>query len=193
MTTYSPCIKGSYCPGGDIYPVPCPAGTYNSPDGSDDVGDCLECPSTQYCETAGQLSTTDKCAEGFVCLTGNDRPGPYIEIFNGTVSGRCPSGAYCDAGATDFVACSAGTYQDTTQNGECERCPPGYFCTGAAATKIECDSGYYCSVDSSVPAPPVDSAYGDICPIDYYCPDGTSQPFRCKDGQRNLYIGQSEC
>ena len=32
-TTY-PCLGGSYCPTGSIYPVPCPTGTINSPAGT---------------------------------------------------------------------------------------------------------------------------------------------------------------
>lgn len=68
-TTY-PCLAGSYCEGGDIYPTPCPVGTYNSPAGSDAVGDCLDCLATKYCDTVGQIDTSDICGDGFICLTG---------------------------------------------------------------------------------------------------------------------------
>lgn len=43
-----------------------------------------------------------------------------------------------------------------------------------------------------MPAPDSIST-GDICPVAYYCPEGTSQPFKCKDGTRNLLENQSEC
>jgi hypothetical protein len=47
------CTAGSYCPGSNIYPVPCPPGTYNSPINSDSESDCLACPAEKYCDTPG--------------------------------------------------------------------------------------------------------------------------------------------
>jgi hypothetical protein len=53
MTEPTECIEGYYCEGSNIYPTPCPAGTYGSPESSDEVGDCLPCDATKYCDTVG--------------------------------------------------------------------------------------------------------------------------------------------
>ena len=121
MTAPLDCLAGSYCDGvdaannpeGEIYPTPCPPGTYNSPANSQFANQCLTCPDTKYCMFPGQLTPEDNCASGFICKTGNDRPGPYIQTSDGsTTSGKCPEGAFCESGATSMTACLAGTYMD---------------------------------------------------------------------------------
>ena len=87
------CIKGHYCEGtNDKFPgsatkiqiksTPCPAGTYGAPANSQSSAACLPCDEGKYCDTPGQLVTGGDCAAGFICLTGNDRPGPYVTDYS---------------------------------------------------------------------------------------------------------------
>ena len=75
-------------------------------------------------------------------------------------------------------------------------CPPGQYCLGGAIPPIDCQRGYYCSIGSEYIAPGLDvedldltaeeldlvETMGGICPIDHYCPEGTSQPLMCREG-----------
>ena len=99
MTVGLACDIGSYCAGGDIDGQPCPAGKYASPTSSSSANDCLACPETQYCDIPGLINPTDICSAGFVCVSGSDRPGPYVtEFVTLTTNGYCPIGKYCEAG-----------------------------------------------------------------------------------------------
>jgi len=144
---------------------------------------------------------TDICAPGFICLTGQAYPGPYVITADSTgavTSGKCPIGYMCTGGAistdaTTFVNCPATTYQPTTQVAKCEYCPPGKFCVGGSAI-VDCSEGYYCSRRSSATAPTtVQSAMGGICPMQHYCGIGTSQPLICPDGYIQRKVGRSYC
>jgi hypothetical protein len=117
------CTEGYYCPQGSIYPTPCPAGTFNSPAGSDDDGDCLPCTATFYCDIVGQIAVADICADGYICTEGNSRPASFNDICSITVhsvgsnppvtvnsSGQCPIGYSCEGGAALPVICPSTTY-----------------------------------------------------------------------------------
>ena len=82
MTVPIECEIGYYCEGSDIYGTPCPPGTYGDTAGYDDVSDCSACDAEQYCDTVGQPSPADFCHAGFICLEGNDRPGPYATLYD---------------------------------------------------------------------------------------------------------------
>ena len=140
------CEAGSYCPGSDdvypgsatfiqIRPTPCPAGTYGSPASASASSDCITCAIGKYCDTPGQLITGGTCDSGFVCGTGNDRPGPYATTFDGVSgnSGKCSAAHYCSAGSTTQEPCPSKEYSDTAQSSTCLTCPPGSYCTGGSS------------------------------------------------------------
>lgn len=167
MTTPIDCEIGYYCPGSNVFPTPCPIGTYGTLAGQDAVSDCKACDAQQYCDTVGQPAPADYCHAGFICLTGNSRPGPYVTVYNPTtqVSGRCPVGYICRAGEATYEFCPATTYQPAEQTDSCESCPPGKYCTGGFFA-MACQSGYFCSKKSSTPAPTLEqAAMGGICPV----------------------------
>ena len=113
MTAGTPCEKGYFCPEGSISPTPCPPGKYGtSAGGTSEATACTLCDATHYCDTPGTFEVGDKCASGFICGEGMDRPGPYIATSNGVSSGKCPVGYACESGATQgdpaYVQCPAG-------------------------------------------------------------------------------------
>lgn len=189
------CEIGYYCEGGNIFPTPCPTGTYGTGASYSSSSECTSCDATYYCDLVGQISTADICAPGFICTGGADRPGPYVTTYDSGTSteGLCPIGQYCLGGDAAPTDCPATTYQPTVGQSSCEDCPPGSYCTGRDHRE-SCDPGYYCSAESSTPAPTTQEAeMGGICPQQHYCPSGTSQPFTCKDGYIQKRIGKDTC
>lgn len=60
--------------------------------------------------------------------------------------------------------------------------------------KSDCQAGYFCTKKSLTSAPTLaQSEMGGICPIQHYCPAGTSQPPTCRDGFIQRKIGKSSC
>jgi hypothetical protein len=116
MTDPVTCEIGYYCEGSDIFPAPCAIGTYGTLDGQDELSDCIACDAQQYCDTVGQPAPSDFCHAGFICLEGNSRPGPYVDVYDLSTdtSGQCPEGYKCGAGDDVPTWCEATTYQPTT-------------------------------------------------------------------------------
>ena len=123
MTVGTDCTKGHFCAGtnGDypgsatliqIKPTPCPAGTYGAPAKANGTNQCLACTDGNYCDTPGQLVTGGPCESGFICLKGNDRPGPYVTAYkkNPETSGKCDPGNFCEAGVTTQTPCPTKFY-----------------------------------------------------------------------------------
>ncbi|CAN0130491.1 unnamed protein product, partial [Laminaria digitata] len=85
----------------------------------------------------------------------------------------------------DCVACSSGEYCETT---------------GLLSPTGPCSSGYYCKRGATGPTP-TSGTYtedsllkgGDICPVQYFCPNGTDTPIPCEAGTYNDLLGQEEC
>ncbi|CAM4612857.1 unnamed protein product, partial [Caretta caretta] len=49
-------VKGFFCPEGSILPVPCPAGTFRSAEGTLTSHSCLNCPVNFFNPTPGQVA-----------------------------------------------------------------------------------------------------------------------------------------
>ncbi|CAM5171927.1 unnamed protein product, partial [Eretmochelys imbricata] len=49
-------VKGFFCPKGSILPVPCPAGTFRSAEGTLTSHSCLNCPVNFFNPTPGQVA-----------------------------------------------------------------------------------------------------------------------------------------
>ena len=110
------CTPGHYCPGGQTFPLPCPAGTYNNLVGRDAQDDCLTCFAGRYCNSS------------------TDTPG--------CASCACPKGHYCAAGVTEPVACPWGSYTEedgASSVSQCGSCWAGYYCPSGKCVKVGCD------------------------------------------------------
>lgn len=182
------CEAGSYCPGTTdhlISPTPCPAGTFGAPSGSDEDTDCLLCTQGDYCDTPGQIQTSGNCAAGFICEEENNaRPGPYVTTHDAILktSGKCNVGYYCTIGAAAQEICPVKLYAEQLQHSECLTCPPGSYCSGGADSGV-CKEGYYCEESSGLMDYENDIKVF-ICPINHFCIQGSGQPQKCPDGQK---------
>ena len=147
-----PCPRGFYCGNGTSVPRGCPPGTYQPSHGS---WQCLECPAGRYC--TGNTSMPEPCPAHTYCLNKTIVPN------------YCPNGTFTYDNET-------GLYAPT----QCRACVPGHYCQRGIIAGM-CSGGYICRRGSPDPWPS-DPAIGEICPIGYYCPPGTSVKVKCPKG-----------
>ena len=178
---YNPCYPGFYCHEGETSAQPadkkCPYGHY-CPRGS---STWQRCPPGTYSNHPGQY-VCKVCPAGHYCDYDAANLTDYI------VPEICPAGHFCPNGtrmATQFP-CPVGTFHNETglrSSDECPPCLPGTYCgeAGLRAPTGPCAASYYCSGGASVPRP-MDGLTGDICPVGYYCPEGTLGPVPCPPG-----------
>eukprot|EP00347_Sterkiella_histriomuscorum_P024098 403332318 len=182
------CTAGYFCQSGESSPTPpllmCSANKY-CPHGATREA---KCPTGYYRPTKGAIQVTDcvECSAGYICI-------------NNQVPYECPKGFYCPYGTTSEIPCPIGTWSQSTSliaANECQNCPSGYLCNKTNITdysKYPCPKGRYCPSRAqrafSCPAGTYRQTTGarmeadcSTCPPGYYCPEGTTNPIRCKDG-----------
>ncbi|XP_071505048.1 uncharacterized protein [Diadema antillarum] len=186
-----PCDPGWYCSGnstsattliagGECMPGTfCPVASYAPSD----------CTPGMYCQTAGLEEPTGNCSAGFYCTLGASDPAPT----DNTTGSVCPVGHYCPVGSPAPLACPTGYYLNSQQNDameDCLPCPLGEFCPGVGREESagQCDAGFYCPGGQNVSAP---AEY--ICPVGYYCVEGSFEPQICENGTHQNEEGQSSC
>ncbi|XP_036070832.1 sushi, von Willebrand factor type A, EGF and pentraxin domain-containing protein 1-like [Oryzias melastigma] len=198
-----PCPAGFTCPSENPEnpPVPCPKGTYSPVQGLITTGQCLVCPSGQFCGSEGLIEPSGQCAAGFLCISGAKVPNPT----DNTTGSLCPPGGFCQEGLKEGD-CWAGFYCDWgSSKADKTLCPAGFFCPNGTKNPIPCPagtfssemgsthqencktclSGYYCQDDgTSQPA---------LCPIGHYCPAGLiyGVEFPCPPGTVQNQLGAS--
>ncbi|KAM4567238.1 uncharacterized protein PAE49_010636 isoform 2-T2 [Odontesthes bonariensis] len=150
----------------------CPRGFY-CPGGSINPNP-IPCPNGTYGESPGlrDISECLQCPKGKYCYTQQPQEQPITRP-----TGVCPDGHYCPPG-TGYpytYPCQAGTYRNNTLDHSGEACFP-------------CPSRHYCNrLGTHVPL---------LCPLGFYCPDGTSTPKPCPEGtysSRSALSDGSEC
>jgi hypothetical protein len=213
---YVVCPIGSYCPANSAIPTPCPAGTYSTTSNlfvyflSFDSCDlcrslkigcvfrqnstgCTPCPASSYCGAAGLTVITGTCSAGYYCVSGASSSTPS----DGVTGNSCLAGSYCPAASSWPTPCPIATinpYRTKTTAGSCIQCPAGSYCAGvglANATGL-CAAGFYCTGNATVPSP-VDGITGNVCPIAFYCPAGSSAAVPCSPGSFQNETGQAVC
>ena len=113
---------GYFSPNGSSAAVACLPGTYN---GNFAQGSCRPCPAGFSCAKSGTTS--------------------YSSLL-------CPTGHYCPLHNVAPVPCPAGTFSNTTGNGDlsaCVPCTPGSYCSGPALRGPTglCAAGYKLSIN----------------------------------------------
>ncbi|XP_023817540.1 zonadhesin-like isoform X2 [Oryzias latipes] len=171
-----PCPAGFTCPSEnpESQPIPCPKGTYSPVQGLITTGQCLVCPSGQFCGSEGLIEPSGQCAAGFLCFTGAKMPNPTDNI----TGSLCPPGGFCQGGLKEGD-CWAGFYCAWgSSKADGTLCPAGFFCPNGTKNPIPCPAGTFTSEMGST-----DQGNCKTCLPGYYCQDeGTSQPALCPVG-----------
>ena len=190
VKTPKACPAGFYCPNGTQTrrQFPCPVGTYSNSSNVENITECRLCPAGFYCEAENITEPTGKCAPGYYCVLGATTLTPA----SSTRGGPCLQGWFCETGWSWPTPCPKGTFGDRDHlpsEPDCTTCPPGEFCaqSGLGAPNGSCLAGFYCS-NRSEEANPVGKAYGDECPVGYFCPDHSYEPTACPAGSYQPYV-----
>ncbi|CAG5113760.1 Oidioi.mRNA.OKI2018_I69.chr2.g7850.t1.cds [Oikopleura dioica] len=179
------CLAGYYCsggaarPSGATYPVqPCAVG-YKCPTGSPDQ---IPCERGTY-STAGTQDKCLACPAGSLCV-GNipENPTAGQEV--------CPVGQFCSGGDYEGEKCPRGTYSPNDGRSlltECIDCDAGHYCPerGMNATGPECEAGFICKTKALYSHPNKETETDDsntLCPIGFFCEQGTEEPEPCPIG-----------
>lgn len=190
------CPAGYYCPVATKYGTEyaCPIGTFSASLNLKQESECTPCTAGKYCDTDGLDTPTDDCPAGYYCSGAANVSNPT----DGTTGDICPPGSYCVSGSSGFTECPRGTYNPSTAVGseaDCTDCDAGKFCSLAGLTTPSgtCSEGYYCVLKSEK-VKPDDGTTGDVCPIGFYCPEGTGpDPLQCPPGSFSSLSGLSTC
>jgi len=151
------CSPGTYQgSSGQSSCINCGANTYNPNYGSTAISACLPCTYPQIANPGSANCSTCK-------------PGEWFDAAASKCKG-CPTGQYGIGGPTCFN-CSAGTYNDMTNQSSCMTCPSGRTYTGTGAT-----SASNCTA----------------CPAGQYAFNSTTC-FDCGTGTYNNLTGQTSC
>nr|XP_054760934.1 uncharacterized protein LOC129267226 [Lytechinus pictus] len=182
-----PCPKGFFCPQQTSVPQPCPNGTYSDSLYLYEEGQCEECDPGFYCGTYNLTAPQAPCDPGFYCHYGSSYPNPIGDDITGA---PCPVGTYCEEGSSEPIGCPAGTYNEITQQSECQPCPAGWYCPGNVSDfrPYDCPAGYYCPNGT-------EHAYQYPCPKGTYRPDENGQTLSdctiCDSGKYCAYEGNT--
>lgn len=191
------CPSGFYCPAGTGRDwKQCPTGTFNPNNGLEDISQCRNCTSGNYCAYHNSSSPTGICEAGYYCVEGSDTPTP--DGSSKGDAGVCPPGAYCPPETGNWYLCPRGTFSN--QSGlhdisQCVDCLYGQYCDkeGLTSPSGDCLAGYYCKRRSEVMNPSITNVTGGPCPKGHFCVAGTANPRECEAGSYNPFIEASSC
>ena len=138
-----------YCPSGSIIPELCPAGRFSNSTLTKMVSieDCVYCPEGKYCDGVEGTITGD-CLAGYFCDFG--------ATLMGDISKICPKGHYCPAGTNLPIRCDEGWYYPATgaeSYKDCRPCEAGFYCIENDSVSRSCPVGHYCSAITTEPTP----------------------------------------
>jgi len=195
-----PCPAGSFCVDGRAHA--CKPGTFKN-ETVNSQAECSICPAGYFCDGG---SAFEPCrTPSLYCPEGSSSP---IAVQSGHFtfsedSGLEKTSSQCNFDTTDSEKCKIqahGLYffgstvpaNPETRfielecdpghfcvDGERFECPPGTFGSRRGETKTSCEGtchgGYFCPAGST-------SAEQELCPREYYCPQGTGAPKKVKPG-----------
>ena len=179
-TTGNICPPGKFCITGTHTPAKCALGKYSPSTGlyaASGTGGCLECPTSEHCNSTGLTVPAGLCDAGYYCTGSAESPRPL-----GTGGNIAPIGRYSGVGAAATIPCPDGKYSASTGAGVCTDSPTGYVAPGLENTAyVPCPRGFYCpggNGDSPPPCPKgrfsnnthLQSASAcSLCTPGYYC------------------------
>eukprot|EP00057_Strongylocentrotus_purpuratus_P012752 XP_011667226.1 PREDICTED: neurogenic locus notch homolog protein 3 [Strongylocentrotus purpuratus] len=182
-----PCPQGFFCPQQTSVPQPCPNGTYSDALYLSEESQCEACDPGFYCGTYNLTGPQAPCDPGFYCHYGSSYPNPIGDDITGA---PCPVGTYCEAGSSEPIGCPPGTYNENTQQSECQTCQGGWYCPGNVSNfrPFDCPAGFYCPNGT-------EHAYQYPCPKGTYRPNENGQALLdctiCDPGKYCAYEGDT--
>jgi hypothetical protein len=162
LLQYSPCgdCKAGTYSDGTTSCINCPAGTYGTYDGAQDIFACFECLQGTYNNNTGSSSDTD-CVSCPAGTYGNTTGASSVQNCV-----PCPSGTYSDTtgetASSTCKTCTTNSYNPIPGAATCLPCPSRTVPSADFTRCVACSEGYYAG------------AFGcDVCPTGQYCPVGS--------------------
>jgi hypothetical protein len=166
----------------------CPAGTFNTIDGSSVATDCVNCPPGYFCPNVAGQGKINACPAGSYCLEGASQ------------GITCPIGYYCPSGTNMPIPCPPGKYCSTIGLFDLltlPECKEGYFCTFESySVAAGSTSGFVCNSDSTSKARTcirgATVSNQNLCPKGFFCPTGSETPTACPIGTFSNTLGNTD-
>ena len=147
---------------------------------------CLTCEPGLFAYTLGS-TTCSGCIPGTYGLgCSKCKPGSYQTSFGALTCTECLIGTYSSEWGQSHESSCQNCYEGTywINSSTCVKCPKNTISPPASIKLTDCSAtpGFY-----SFPG-----EEGNICPENYYCPMGTTDPAKCADDMVSL-PGSSVC
>ena len=192
------CPPGHYCPAGSTVPLPCPAGRFNSANGSQSMEECTPTDPGFY--------TSAGSTEQMACRAGTAAPiagmGACNRCTPGTFQAKagqvacvaCEPGSYCAEGAAAALPCAEGSYSSSTsltRAAECTLTDQGYYASTGSTQQTPCAAGTAQASSgmgscSKCAAGTFQDEEGKLtckpCTAGSYCAEGAAAALPCKAG-----------
>ena len=192
------CPPGHYCPAGSTVPLPCPAGRFNSANGSQSMEECTPTDPGFY--------TSAGSTEQMACRAGTAAPiagmGACNRCTPGTFQAKagqvacvaCEPGSYCAEGAAAALPCAEGSYSSSTSLTsamECALTDQGHYAPAGSTQQTLCGPGTFApnvSMGACVKcaAGTFQDEEGKLtckpCTAGSYCAEGAAAALPCEGG-----------
>jgi len=182
--TCDDCMPGWYSGTGIC--LACDYGTFSTGQNMNSSDTCVTCKPGMYAYTKGS-STCTLCIPGTYGLScAKCFPGTYQTSYGGLDCTSCSKGTYSSGWGmskdSDCQNCNGGTYW--INSSACLHCPKNTISPPASIQLTDCSAapGFYAFPGQE----------GILCPVNYYCPQGTTNPAVCDENTISL-PGSSAC
>ena len=182
--TCEDCLPGWYSYMGAC--LACYYGYYSTGKSMTNASTCLTCEPGLFAYTLGS-TTCSGCIPGTYGLgCSKCKPGSYQTSFGALTCTECLIGTYSSEWGQSHESSCQNCYEGTywINSSTCVKCPKNTISPPASIKLTDCSAtpGFY-----SFPG-----EEGNICPENYYCPMGTTDPAKCADDMVSL-PGSSVC
>ncbi|XP_049323141.1 zonadhesin isoform X1 [Astyanax mexicanus] len=168
------CPAGWYCPQQSSAPVPCPVGHYFSDKGASSLTFCSPCPPGRYCHTPGSSQPSGFCSPGHYCTGSAETAAPQAK----PIQLRCFCNFIPESSQAEYSLCAQ---RDSTRclTGEGEE-----GCTDSDLSPASDSENSESNSELTLDGKQVECSdfRGDVCPVGFYCPVGSSLPQPCDPG-----------
>lgn len=183
------CPANSYCVANSSIPVSCPSLAMISLSGSNNITSC-ECSSGSYggiiSSSTPIMGSCSICGIGSYCSGGNHTSLCVTNRTTITLGSVSINNCICINGTMNSTNIISSSSSDANQ--PCITCSSGYYCNTANAIRVNQTNMWRNGTNILVSSL---SSTARLCPIGYYCPSGSSEPFLCPLYSTTLLLGAS--